>query len=295
LPATERIASFVQRDALGIPRYTLEALKALFAIHAPIWEVETKENYDHIGTPFWAKKDELRINTNVHRTYTLLSFTRFKNKIMTQLNYIIWFPSRPKSTSWDIYGGQLDGITFRVTLNTDGTPLLYETIHNCGCYYKAYPTEKLKPRTQIDYSEPPLIFKAPPINIRKEIMVVAMKSQAHYVQHLYVQPRQKQSEKVYAFKGYHQLLSLPLPGAGKRSMFRQDGIVHGTQRLERFILWPSGVSSPGAMRQWGRQAVTLLGKRHFDDPFYLEGIFNAKEHLKRHQHNNIKRKNKKSG
>jgi hypothetical protein len=276
LPTTERIASFAERDALGIPKYTAEALKALFEIHAPVWEVETKRNYDRIGAPFWAKEDELQLNTDTPTTYTLLNFTRFEGKIMTQLNYVIWFPSRPKSTSWDIYGGRFDGINFRVTLNADGTPLLYETIHNCGCYYKAYPTEKLRLRAQIDYAEQPLIFKAPPINNNKEIMVVAMESRNHYVRHLYARPRQMRSEKVYVYLNYHQLRSLPLPINGKRSMFRQDGIVHGTERLERFILWPSGVGSPGAMRQWGRHAVTLVGKRHFDDPFYIEKIFKEK-------------------
>ena len=103
--------------------------------------------------------------------------------------------------------------------------------------------------------------------------MVAMESKNHYVRHLYAIPRQMQPEKVYAYEDYQQLRSLPLPVSGRRSMFGQDGIVPGSERLERFILWPSGVFSPGAMRQWGRHAVALVGKRHFDDPFYLEKIF----------------------
>jgi hypothetical protein len=56
-------------------------------------------------------------------------------------------------------------------------------------------------------------------------------------------------------------------------MFQQNGITRGTERLERLILWPTGVYSPGAMRQWGRHAVAFAGKRHFDDPFYMEKMF----------------------
>jgi hypothetical protein len=48
-------------------------------------------------------------------------------------------------------------------------------------------------------------------------------------------------------------------------MFNLYGIAPGSERLERFILWPTGVLSPGAMRQWGRHAVAFVGKRHFDD------------------------------
>jgi hypothetical protein len=43
--------------------------------------------------------------------------------------------------------------------------------------------------------------------------------------------------------------------------------------MERFILWPTGVVSPGAMRQWGRHAVAFVGERHFDDPDFMDRIF----------------------
>ena len=56
-------------------------------------------------------------------------------------------------------------------------------------------------------------------------------------------------------------------------MFDQNGVGIGTERLERFILWATGVLSPGSMRQWGRQAVAFVGTRHFDDPFFMDKIF----------------------
>jgi hypothetical protein len=64
---------------------------------------------------------------------------------------------------------------------------------------------------------------------------------------------------------------------GSRSLFRENSLVPGSKRLERFLLWPTGVLSPGAMRQWGRHAVAFVGKRHFDDPRLVERIFRRAE------------------
>jgi hypothetical protein len=127
----------------------------------------------------------------------------------------------------------------------------------------------------MDHAEPPLIFKAPLIDPEKEVMVVSIESRTHYVQHLYPYSKETQADKFYTYADYNELRSLPLPSSGRKSMFRSDGIVPESQRLERFFLWPTGVFSPGAMRQWGRHAITLVGKRHFDDPFYMEEMFEA--------------------
>ncbi|MEJ2655683.1 MAG: hypothetical protein P8012_00600, partial [Desulfobacterales bacterium] len=193
---------------------------------------------------------------------------------LTQLNYIIWFPSRPKEDALDIYGGFLDGLNYRVTLGDNGEAILYETIHNCGCYYKAYPTHRLQVLEKIDYAEPPLILKAPDINPSKNDMTVAMESRTHFVQHLYPSTRESQITKtVYSFADYNQLRSLPYLRDHRKSMFNPHSIVPESKRLERFILWVTGVYSPGAMRQWGRHAVAFVGHREFDDPFYMDRMF----------------------
>jgi hypothetical protein len=243
-------------------------------MYAPVWEVQAEAEYDRIGTPIWSSKDELTIDTRQTRTYTLLSFTRFGKETLTQLNYIIWFPARPKEHALDIYGGLLDGVNYRVTLDKNGEPLLYEAIHNCGCYYEAYPTRRLKIREKIDYPEPPLILKSPELTPSKELMTLAMESRTHYVQHLYPSTRRPQPEMtVYSLADYGELRSLPDTKGGRRSMFSPDSLAPGSERLERWILWPTGVVSPGAMRQWGRHAVAFVGERHFDDPFSMDKMF----------------------
>ncbi|MGE5257913.1 MAG: hypothetical protein ACM3KE_14640 [Hyphomicrobiales bacterium] len=265
-----------ETEALGIPNYSPAARGANFRRYAPAWEVQTEAESDHIGTPFWASREDLGVDIRHALTYTLLSFTRFGQEILTQLNYIIWFPARPKVNALDIYGGKLDGVNFRVTLDQNGEPLLYETIHNCGCYYKAYPTRHLKPREKIDYAEPPLIFQAPELNLLTEGMTIAMESRTHYVQHLYPSMRSTHPKTVvYSLPDYGGLRSLPNPEGGHRSMFNEGSLVPGSERLERFILWPTGAVSPGAMHQWGRHAVAFVGERHFDDPYAMGKMFTA--------------------
>jgi hypothetical protein len=274
LPAKREIVGSAKRDALGIPIYSSTDLEAIFWMHAPIWEVQTEAEYDRIGAPTWTPGGTLDIDIHQPTAYTLLSFTRFGKEILTQLNYIIWFPARPKERALDIYGGLLDGVNYRVTLDKNGKPLLYETIHNCGCYYEAYPTGRLRVREKIDYAEPPLILKAPELTSATERMTVAMETRTHYVRHLYPAPRRPHPETVvYSLADYSALRSLPDPKGGRRSMFGPDSLAPGSERLERFILWPTGVVSPGAMRQWGRHAVAFVGERHFDDPDSMDKMF----------------------
>jgi hypothetical protein len=273
-PSVPGILASAERDALGIPVYSPAQQEALFRMYAPVWEVQIKSDADRIGTPMWTDKGVLAVDTRQPLTYSKISFTRFGNRILTQLNYIIWFPSRPKQSDMDIYAGLLDGVNYRVTLDRDGFPLLYETMHNCGCYYKAYPTQRLQVRAEIDYAEPPLILMAPEMDPAESLAAVAMESRTHYVQHLYPLPRESRPQTVaYRLADYGQLRSLSYSGADRRSMFDPYSLAPGSERLERFILWPTGVLSPGGMRQWGRHAVAFVGKRHFDDAFYMDKMF----------------------
>ncbi len=276
-PDPEVAQSVIQaapRDALGIPSYTAEDQHILFGSFAPVWEIQYKGEYDKIGSPTWSNANRITVDPSRPRTYTLLSFARFAGEVLTQLNYIIWFPSRPKMGMFDLYGGELDGLIYRVTLNVEGVPILYESVHNCGCYYKAFPTEQLQVKQTTPYREPPLVLKAPKIRPSSQRMTVAMESGTHYVRHLYPATRNSDPGALeIRFEDYDALRSLPYSASRRKSMFNTFGLVDGTERLERFILWPTGVLSPGAMRQWGRHAVAFAGKRHFDDPFYMDNMF----------------------
>jgi hypothetical protein len=77
----------------------------------------------------------------------------------------------------------------------------------------------------------------------------------------------------YELRPYDELRSLGDLSGGRRSLFGPDGLIAGTERAERFLFWPMGIASAGAMRQWGRHATAFVGRRHFDDADLIERRF----------------------
>lgn len=265
----------VPRDALGVPQLTGQQLERLFRRHAPIWRIDVAGQADRIGAPYWDSTDSPAIDTGRPLVYRKTSYTRWRDETLLQLNYIIWFPARPKTGSLDLLGGHIDGITWRVTLDGDGSPLLYDAMHNCGCYHMAFPGAKLNPRERQSLWQEPLMVPArAPVPARGERIRIRIEQGSHYIQALEA-VEDHPGTLSYSFADYNELRSLPAPGDGQRSMFDQRGLVPGTERLERWLLWPMGVPEPGAMRQWGTHATAFVGKRHFDDPDLIGRYFTA--------------------
>ena len=99
---------------------------------------------------------------------------------------------------------------------------------------------------------------------------------SHYIEGVRMQVPGAVDEDVYTLRSAQLLRALPRPEGGSKSLFGTDGIVAGTQRRERWLLWPMGVIEPGAMRQWGHHAVAFFGRRHFNDADLLERYFEAR-------------------
>ncbi|WP_461481479.1 hypothetical protein [Porticoccus sp.] len=249
-------------DALGIPQLDEVQLQQLFRRHAPIWEIDVVDHNDLIGSAQWRSGPV--IDTTKATQYQLLSYSRFEDQVLLQLNYIIWFRSRPGG---DIYAGQVDGLTWRVTLGPDGEPWLYDSMHNCGCYHQFFPTAKLQRRDGRNGADPPLVPQPAPM----PPLVVRLESRRHFIQRVY-RDSGAQPSRPLALADYDLLRALPTAN-GHRSLFGRHGLVRGSQRPERLLLWPMGIRSAGAMRQWGRHAVAFVGRRHFDDPRLIESLF----------------------
>lgn len=138
-----KIIKVSSNNALQIPILTDTQQQILFNTFAPSFEINVNSENDRIGTPEWVDDENIIINTKTPVVYKHISHTRFFDNTLLQLNYIIWFPSRPKTGRFDLLGGHLDGIIWRVTLDTKGEPLMYDSIHMCGCYHLFFPTQKL--------------------------------------------------------------------------------------------------------------------------------------------------------
>lgn len=270
-----RIAAILKHSAgpLGIPAPNHSEQKQLFDSFAPIWEVDVAGTGDRVGMPAWSG-GKLAIDTTRPAIFRRLSYTRYRGDILLQLNYIVWFPSRD---SGDIYGGDIDGINWRVTLGTDGKVLLFDSIHNCGCYQKFYPGKRLRLRSDFprSYFEAPVAPQPAPQSVPEGGPVTLRISHAnHFIQRAYI--GDGKNAVPLTVHHYDMLRSLP-HGSSHRSIFNEEGIVQQSERPERFILWPMGVRSAGAMRQWGRHNTAFVGKRHFDDPDLIELLFETVE------------------
>jgi hypothetical protein len=271
----QEIRAIIQRSAsnpLAIPEPSGRETERLFAAFAPIWQVDTLTNDDRIGAPAWLPaQDKPGVDTNRPTVYRHLSHTWFHGKILLQLNYIVWFPARPSSGALDIVGGHLDGLTWRVTLSPEGTPLAYDTIHNCGCYHLFYTTNQVCLRSADGIlQEPPFSPQQAPELGPGQAPTLRIAHTTHFIDRVSKEPLNQGQTLTYQWADYQSLRSLSLEGGQRRSLFQPDGIVPGTQRAERWILWPMGIPGPGEMRQWGHHATAFFGERHFDDPNLME-------------------------
>ncbi|NBC23617.1 MAG: hypothetical protein GVY21_09100 [Gammaproteobacteria bacterium] len=283
-PAEDRLPAAVRRsaaNALGVPLPDPDTLADLFIAHAPVFEVDVVSPADLPGQPRLDGQGSPAV-TGEARVYTLVSHARWRGTALLQLNYVLWFPARPRQGPLDLVGGPIDGITWRVTLGPDGRPLLYDAMHNCGCYYKAFPT----PRARVTerhrgWQEPISVPQQVPDGAGR--LVLRLASTSHYLERVYRRSadgapsggggRRTPATSGYQLADYDELRSLPAADGGRRSFFRGDGIVAGSERRERWVFWPMGVPEPGAMRQWGNHAIAFVGRRHFDDADLLERHF----------------------
>lgn len=259
--------------SLNTPEPSSNDKQKLFDSFAPIFEIDTLSNDDRIGTVEWDKDAIAKINTNLQSVYQHLSYTRIDGQNLLQLNYSIWFPARPKTSNFDILGGHLDGITWRVTLLPNGKPLLFDSIHNCGCYHLFFPTQHAIVLPQTSSFEEP-IFIPQTVSIRSsERPVIRIAHSSHYIERVYFKNTVSSIFKQYKLKNANALRSLKLNNEERRSLFDEAGIIQSSQRGERYFFWPMGIPSPGAMRQWGHHATAFVGQRHFDDARLFEKYF----------------------
>ncbi|MFY0613345.1 MAG: hypothetical protein JXQ99_17565 [Hyphomicrobiaceae bacterium] len=269
-----------QQSLLGIPEPSGVDLKRLLNTFAPIWRIDTVEDYDRPGVPTW-RRWAASPHVDVRRpvTFGRISHAILDNKVHLQLNYSIWFRKRPSSGPLDLLSGNLDGVVWRVTLGNDGRPLIYDSIHLCGCYHFLFPVgsrfKKERAERNPNLKEVPAIISGLLAPRHGQRMTLRLASGSHYLLSAAVTNTQSANipRHKYALENETVLRTLPFNGTQRRSLYRSDGLIAGTQRLERLILWPTGVVSPGAMRQWGHHAIAFSDRRHFDDPDLFDTIF----------------------
>jgi hypothetical protein len=264
------------QNPLGIPALADEKLERLFNQFAPVWEIDTRNDTDKIGKIYLTGQGEPRIDVRHPVVYRKQAYIRRQGRILLQLIYQIWLPAREKTGWTDLYGGDLDSLIWRVTLGPEGVPIAYDSIHACGCYYLLFPGPDHLSVAPKDGAEKILSPKRIDAVLPGQRLLLRLETRTHYLQQTAVIPETVHTPAAfYETRPYESLLSLPLPDGSRRSLFGRDGTIAASARPERYLFWPYGVPSPGAMRQWGMHAIAFTGRRHFDDPFLLENLIAA--------------------
>jgi hypothetical protein len=252
-------------------------LQQLLAHFAPVWEIDTRNDTDKIGAVGLDSDKQPRIDINQATTYISHGYARWHGRVVLQLIYQIWLPAREKTSMLDLYGGPLDSLIWRVTLDPEGVPIAFDSIHGCGCYYLLFPSQGYRAVPPKDGAEPVLSPKSIPTISPDRHLLLRLQSRTHYLQQVsFVDDTSELATRSYIFDDLEQLRSLPMPNGSKQSLYDQGGIIDASERAERFLLWPYGIASPGAMRQWGAHAIAFIGRRHFDDPFLLDNLLDKK-------------------
>jgi hypothetical protein len=244
---------------------------------APVFEIETHSAmlapFDRFGVPTWTRSAAApRIDTARPVVYQHESQMVYRGRVLTQRAYTLWFPERPHQGSFDLLAGAIDGLIVRLTFATDGTPLMMDTIHACGCYHMFFPAEGVTLRPGgAAHEEPAFVPAALPPLRAGERLVVRISAATHYVTG--VARDDGRTGTGFTLRDDDELRALPFPEGGSRSFFGADGLVAGSERGERLFFWPMGIDSAGAMRQWGHHATAFVGRRHFDDADLIERRF----------------------
>jgi len=234
-------------DPLGYLALSAREIDRLAVAYAPTIEIETRADYDRFGWLRWRRGVSLpQVDAAEPTVYVQAAYTRYGEHLLLQLVYTLWFPERPSHDTLDPAAGPLDGVVWRITLAPDGEPLVYDSIHACGCFHAFFPTRRARPKSGAFV--PQVLSRV----AEDERPVVTLASATHDIEGVRLE-RGGDGLARYTLRPYDELRSMPRLTGGHASAFGPDGRVAGS-----------------AARQWGRQTG---GGDHFDEGDLLDRRF----------------------
>jgi hypothetical protein len=268
----EAILEESEKNPLRIPLLDEAQEKKLVESFAPIFIQDVTASYDRIGRVRW-EGDRLEIDPEKATVYYYFSYAFLKGKPILQINYVIWYSERAGERPPSIEKGHLDGLTARISLDDQGNPFMWDVMMDCGCYHLFAPEED---RVERIISEPcqfdPFVPQWLPAVGSEKRTGIRIMSGWHQVQRL-IAIEEAFDSIPYELVPYDILEALPQEGSRTKSIFDGKGIVRGSERVERFILFSMGIPSIGSMRQRGHHAIELIGRVLFDDPNLFDESF----------------------
>ncbi len=232
-----------------------------------------------------------QVDTTKPTLYAYVDQKTIQGVNVKQLVYTLWQPSHPQLSRLDPEAGPFDGWSIRVSLDENNQPLDFESVSNCGCYYKNFPTDRLellasnvfqeKHKDKRFYIEN--VVKGKFDAIVPELVTDIDANQANDIviyfsagRHQLITIRSKQHAELldqtsepyrYQLRHYDELENLPFADH-RASLFGTDGLVRKAHRPECKLLKPSGLYHAGHPRQRETQMI-YFDEAKFDDPNLL--------------------------
>lgn len=235
VPGNERLA------------YVLDDASSRLAQFAPVFVVENSEKlYNRIGTPraFLGKNGLAGVNVDPEQPSIYAEQRSFvtDRASYTNLVYRIHFKEVPATlVPFQLSAGKNVGLFVIVTLNDAGRPVLYSTVHTCGCYLAFVPTSFLPRESypegwpndkQVVYGEtlPVFLNLSGASDFYQEKIVIALRDGSHRVMGVALRGvGMFKSFNVEKMKLYSlgSLERLPLNSGGLVSFFEETGSRRG--------------------------------------------------------------------
>ena len=268
----QKIIGESKKNPMGVPLPNTDQEEKLVWSFAPVFIQDVAAAYDRLGQVVW-KGDRVDIDPEKPTVYYYTSHAFLKGEPILQINYVIWYPERAGERSPSIEMGHLDGLTVRVSLDGEGRVFMVDVMSDCGCYHFFSPERERVERVRSrPLSFEPIVPEWLPAILSEGRLGIRVNSGWHQVQRLV--PVEEVPDPIpYALVRYDVLEALPRENGTTESIFSSKGIVKGSERVERFILFSMGIPSVGSMRQRGHHAIELIGKDYFDNPYLFDENF----------------------
>jgi len=226
-------------DSHGV--YSVEQTQTgLLAQHAPIVRIEDGErDYNKIGTVTAHKddkgKERITIDTTQATFYTEQTKFTGTHGNYTNLIYRLHFSQVPFRTwPFSLTYGRNVGLFVIVTLNEQQQPVLFTTVHSCGCYLAFIPTNHLIdsaypqvwPQGQQTHFGEKLPARLSMNNADNNRIIIDLRGSTHRVHDIIIKPNKNLSEDnnttLVKLAAVDKLRALPL-GDQTVSMFESTG------------------------------------------------------------------------
>jgi hypothetical protein len=265
-----------KKNGLAVPLLDNSRGKELAWSFAPILIQDVAAPYDQLGQVVW-KGNRLGIDSDRPTLYYYFSHAFLREEPILQINYVVWYSDRAGETPPAIEKGHMDGLTYRVSLNLRGRPFVIDVMNNCGCYHLFAPIkESIERIVSKPFKPDPFVPQWLPAIPPGNRLGMRVGSGWHQVERL-LAVAQPPDAILYDLAPYDDLKTLSKKNGETESIFDSKGILKGSERVERFILFSMGIPKIGSMREQGHHAIELIGRTHFDDPYLFGESFVFKE------------------